>query len=100
MGDNTHVVLRTPDDIETALWVTCELNEAEFSRVSTLIRPPVLTGHSGAGWLLKLWTLHGWMHEKRTLCRHEYTFSPNFSITHGQQTISKSIFSTIVPVVY
>jgi hypothetical protein len=100
VGNDAHVALRTPDDMETALWVPYELNEAEFSRVSKLIRPPVLTGNSGAGWLLRFWTLHGWMHKKRTVSWHECAFSPSFSMTRRQQLISKSIFSTISDVVY
>ena len=96
----THVVLRTPDDIETALWVSYELNEAEFSRVSQIIRPPVLRGNPSDGWRLEFWTLHGWMHEKRTLSRQEYGFSPTFSVTHRDQTISTSIFACISQVVY
>ena len=100
VGNADHVVLRTPDDLETALGVPYALDEAEFSRVSKLIRPPVLTGDSGAGWLLTFWTLHGWMHEKRTVSWHECAFSPSFSMTHRQQVISKSIFSAIIGVVY
>jgi hypothetical protein len=100
VGNDDHVVLRTPDDMETALWVSYELDEAEFSRVSKLIRPPVITGDSGAGWLLRFWTLHGWMHEKRTVSWHECAFSPSFSITHRQHVVSRSIFSTILGVVY
>jgi hypothetical protein len=100
VGNDRHVVLRTPDDIETALWVTYELNAAEFGRISQLIRPPVLAADSGAGWSLQFWSLHGWMHEKRTLSWHEYTFSPTYSIAHRQRTVSTSVFSTIVGVIY
>jgi hypothetical protein len=100
VGNDDHVVLRTPDDMETALWVSYELNEAEFGRVSKLIRPALLTGDSAAGWLLRFWTLHGWMHEKRTVSRHECAFSPSFSMTHREHVVSTSIFSTILSVRY
>jgi hypothetical protein len=93
----THKVLRTPEDMKPKQTsVTYKLNEPEFERVSALVHAPRLTGNPQCGWLLRFWTMHGWMHEKKALTCQEVQFSTDFTIQHREQVLSTSIFPVFI----
>jgi hypothetical protein len=77
-GPYTHGLIRSPRQLDSDTPVQgfnargYRLNELEWERWRHTITAPHCSGDEHRGWHLDFFTLYGWMHEKRTLCRLRY----------------------------
>lgn len=77
-GPYTHALILSPRQLDSDSPVQgfdargYRLNELEWERWRHTVTAPSCTGDEHQGWLLDCFTLYGWMHEKRTLCRLRY----------------------------
>jgi hypothetical protein len=77
-GPYTHALISSPAQLSQKLPVPgfgaagYRLNEPEWERWRNVVAAPACTGDEHRGWALDCYTLYGWMHDKRTLCRIRY----------------------------
>ena len=76
------------------------LNPREWDRAAPQLTAPRLCGDAEAGWQLEFCSVFGWMHDKQTLFRHRYRFSPDYRIESSQQILSRKIFARVPLVRY
>jgi|GEM_PF-2891993 len=76
LGPYTHALIVSPAQISAGAafqgFDPRGLDRHEWERCKHLVTAPTCTGDEHRGWTLEFFTLYGWMHDKRTLCRLRY----------------------------
>jgi len=76
LGPYTHALIVSPAQISAGAafqgFDPRGLDRHEWERCKHLVTAPTCSGDEHRGWTLEFFTLYGWMHDKRTLCRLRY----------------------------